>query len=194
MLIVCALQSDAQRVVPNGTDRSLEERAMLIRTEQVTDIPKIDSINRAAFDSATEADVVDRLRSSAEHVISLVAEDDGEIVGHIMFSPVRLTGAANVRAMALAPMAVTPERQRTGIGSALVRAGLEECRRLGIDAVFVVGHPTYYPRFGFTPASGVGFVCEFEVPDEVFMVAQLVAGVLDGKTATVHFHSAFKDA
>jgi putative acetyltransferase len=171
----------------------LRNRAMLIRTEQVMDISKIRAINRAAFNSATEADVVDVLRSGAENVISLVAEEDGEIVGHIMFSPVQLTGAADVKAMALAPMAVTPERQRAGIGSALVRAGLEECQRLGIDAVFVVGHPTYYPRFGFKSASSVGFVCEFEVPDEAFMVAELAAGVLDRKTATVHFHPAFKE-
>ncbi|HKY22585.1 MAG TPA: N-acetyltransferase [Vicinamibacterales bacterium] len=165
---------------------------MRIRTEQVMDVPKIHAINRAAFNSSTEAVIVDVLRSGAENVISLVAEEDGEIVGHIMFSPVQLTGAEEVRAMALAPMAVTPQRQRAGIGSALVRAGLDECRRLGADAVFVVGHPAYYPRFGFKPASSVGFVCEFDVSEEVFMVAELVAGILDGKTATVHFHSAFK--
>jgi putative acetyltransferase len=157
------------------------------------DVPKIHAVNRAAFDSATEADIVDVLRSDAENVVSLVAEEDGEIVGHIMFSPVQLTGAADVRAMALAPLAVTPERQRAGIGSALVRAGLEECQRRGIDAVFVVGHPAYYPRFGFTPAASVGFVCEFEVRDEAFMVAELVPGVLDRTTATVLFHSAFKE-
>lgn len=167
---------------------------MLIRTEQVMDVPQIHAINRAAFDSATEADIVDRLRSGAENVISLVAEEDGEIVGHIMFSPVQLAGAAaNVRAMALAPMAVTPQRQRAGIGSALVRAGLKECQRLGIDAVFVVGHPTYYPRFGFKSASSVGFVCEFEVPDDAFMVTELVAGILHTESATVHFHPAFKE-
>ena len=166
---------------------------MQIRTEQVRDVAKIRAINRAAFHSATEADVVDLLRSDAENVISLVAVEDRQLVGHIMFSPVQLTGAADVRAMALAPIAVTPERQRAGIGSALVRAGLDECQRLGIEAVFVVGHPTYYPRFGFKSASSVGFVCEFEVPDEAFMVAELVAGILEGKTATVHFHPVFKE-
>ena len=167
---------------------------MQIRAEQIGDISKVHAINRAAFDSATEALIVDRLRSGADKVISLVAEEAGEIVGHIMFSPVQLTGAADVKAMALAPMAVAPERQRTGIGSALVRAGLEQCQRLGIDAVFVVGHPTYYPRFGFKPASSVGFTCEFDVPDEAFMVAELAAGSLDRKTGTVHFHLAFKEA
>ena len=166
---------------------------MLIRTEQVMDVSTIYAINRAAFDSATEADLVDVLRSSAADLISLVAEEDGEIVGHIMFSPVQLTGAADIRAMALAPMAVMPEQQRAGIGSALVRAGLEQCQRLGIDAVFVVGHPTYYPRFGFKSAASLGFVCEFEVSGEAFMVAELVAGSLDRKTATVHFHSVFSE-
>ena len=167
---------------------------MLIRTEQVMDVPMVNAINRAAFDSATEADLVDVLRSGAADVISLVAEEDGEIVGHIMFSPVQIIGAAaNVRAMALAPMAVIPERQRAGIGSALVRAGLKECQRLRIDAVFVVGHPTFYPRFGFKPASSVGFVCEFEVPDEAFMVTELVPGILDTEPATVRFHAAFKE-
>jgi putative acetyltransferase len=89
-------------------------------------------------------------------------------------------------------MAVAPDRQRAGIGSALIRAGIEECQRQGIDAVFVVGHPEYYPRFGFKPASSVGCVCEFDVPDEAFMVAELVAGVLDREKATVYFHPAFK--
>ena len=166
---------------------------MLVRPEQVTDVPMIRAINRAAFDSTTEADVVDRLRTDAENVISLVAEEDGEMLGHIMFSPVRLTEAADLRAMALGPMAVTPDRQRAGIGSALVRAGLEACQRRGIDAVFVVGHPTYYPRFGFKSASIVGFACEFNVPDEAFMVVELAAGGLHGKTATVHFHPAFNE-
>lgn len=174
-------------------DRSviLRNRVMLIRTEQPMDVPKIRALNRAVFDATTEADIIDVLRSDAENVLSLVAEEGGEIVGHIMFSPVQLIGAADVRAMALAPMAVSPECQRAGIGSALVRAGLEECQCLGTDAVFVVGHPTYYPRFGFKPASSLGFVCEFEVPDEAFMVAELAAGILDGKTAIVHFHPAF---
>ncbi len=166
---------------------------MLIRTERAMDIPEIHAINRVAFDSATEANLVDVLRSGAENVLSLVAEEEGQIVGHILFSPVQLTGAVDIVAMALAPIAVTPERQRAGIGSALVRAGLRECRRMGIEAVFVIGHPTYYPRFGFKSASSLGFVCEFEVPDEAFMVAELVAGAIDGAAATVQFHPAFKE-
>jgi putative acetyltransferase len=190
-VIVCPLAKRGAKTSCLRDRSVLEESKMLIRTEQPMDFPKIRGLNRAAFDTATEADIVEALRSDAENVLSLVAEEGGEIVGHIMFSPVQLTGAADVRAMALAPMAVHPTRQRAGIGSALVRAGLEECQRLGIDAVFVVGHPLYYPRFGFEPASRLGFVCEFDVPDEAFMVAQLVADILDGKTATVYFHPVF---
>ena len=96
--------------------------------------------------------------------------------------------------MALAPMAVTPGRQRAGIGSALAQAGLEKCRTSGDRRGVPRGSPNVLPAlFGFKSASSVGFVCEFEVPDEAFMVAELVAGVLDGKTATVHFHPAFKE-
>ena len=166
---------------------------MRIRTELPSDVPRIHEINRAAFDSAMEANLVDALRARAAHVISLVAEDAGEIVGHILFSPVQLTGAGDVRAMALAPMAVAPERQRAGIGSALVRAGLAECTRRDVDAVFVVGHPDYYPRFGFARASSAGFACEFDVSDDAFMVIELLAGALRGRAATVSFHPAFKE-
>ena len=164
---------------------------MHIRMEQAADIPRIHDVNLAAFESAAEANLVDALRVQAVDAISLVAEDDGKIVGHIMFSPVRLTGADEIRTMALAPMAVTPARQRAGIGSALARDGLAECRRRGVEAVFVVGHPEYYPRFGFTLASSFGIACEFEVRDEAFMALELVAGALREKAGTVFFHQAF---
>ena len=164
---------------------------MRIRREEVQDIPKIHALNVAAFGSATEASIVERLRSDAHDVVSLVAEDNDEIVGHIMFSPVHVVGAPDLRAMALAPMAVIPRRQRVGIGSALVRAGLEECRRSGAAVVFVVGHPSYYPRFGFSPASASGFKCEFEVPAEAFMAAELIPEALTDRSGTVHFHEAF---
>ena len=165
---------------------------MQIRFEQATDIPAVHVLNRGAFESPTEADLVDALRTRAEDVISLVAEEQGDVVGHILFSPVTLPGTAPLRAMALAPMAVRPARQRAGIGSALVRRGLEECRRRGVAAVVVVGHPEYYPRFGFERASGFGIACEFDVPDDVFMAIELVDGSLRGKTGTVHFHEAFR--
>jgi len=166
---------------------------MRIRREEAQDIPKIHALNVAAFGSTVEANIVDVLRSDAPGVVSLVADDNGEVVGHIMFSPVRVAGAPDLRAMALAPMAVIPQRQRMGIGSELVRAGLEECRRSGVAAVFVVGHSWYYPRFGFSPASACGFRCEFEVSDDAFMVAELLSGALMAHSGTVHFHEAFRN-
>ena len=105
---------------------------MRIRPEEPLDVPSIRTVNVTAFGSAAEADIVDALRAAADNVISLVAEDDGEIVGHIMFSPVQVVGSPDLRAMALAPMAIVPERQRSGIGTTLARAGLEHCRRLRI--------------------------------------------------------------
>ena len=164
---------------------------MQVRAEQTADIPHVHALNRAAFESDAEARIVDALRGQPD-VISLVAEEDGHVVGHIMFSPVRLTGADEVRAMGLAPMAVGPERQRAGIGSELVRDGLARCGRRGVEAVFVVGHPAYYPRFGFSLASGFGITCEFEVPDEAFMALELAPGALRGRTGQVFFHEAFR--
>ena len=164
---------------------------MQVRAEQTADIPLVHTLNCAAFESHAEARIVDALRAQAD-VISVVAAEDDGIVGHIMFSPVRLSGAEGVRAMALAPMAVAPARQRAGIGSALVRDGLARCREQGVEAVFVVGHPAYYPRFGFSLASGFGITCEFEVPDEAFMALELAPGALRGRTGQVLFHEAFR--
>ena len=166
---------------------------MRIRREEPRDVPAIRTINLTAFGSASEADIVDALRSDARHVISLVAEEDDALIGHILFSPVDVAGA-DLRAMALAPMAVIPDRQRTGVGSALVRAGLDECRRSGAAAVFVLGHPSYYPRFGFATASTLGFRCEFDAPDDAFMVSELVPGALSRQSGLVCFDKAFRNA
>jgi putative acetyltransferase len=136
---------------------------------------------------------VDALREQAEPIVSLVAEDRGAIVGHIMFSPVTLSGHPTLRLMGLAPMAVVPTHQRQGIGSALVTAGLEHCRQLGIAAVVVLGHPAYYPRFGFWPSTRFGIGCEYDVPDDVFMVMELEVGALRGVSGTVHYHAAFSN-
>ncbi len=114
-------------------------------------------------------------------------------MGHIMFSPVSLSGHPDVAVMGLAPMAVTPEYQRQGFGSALVRAGLEQCKQLGFVAVIVLGHAAYYPRFGFLPSSGFGIDFEYEVPEEVAMAMELQPGALSGKTGRVKYHTAFSD-
>jgi putative acetyltransferase len=124
-------------------------------------------------------------------VISLVAEHEREIVGHIMFSPVSLAGHADSKIMGLAPMAVAPEHQRIGIGSALVVAGLEHCKRIGIGAVVVLGHPRYYPRFGFVPATRFGMVSEYDAPEEAFMALELLPGYLGRKAGVIRYHPAF---
>ncbi len=138
-----------------------QDEPIVIRSEEKKDWAAIHALNSAAFRSPAEADLVDALRRQAHPAISLLAEDSQTVVGHIMFSPVVLPGYPELRIMGLAPMAVLPQHQRRGIGSALVRAGLAECRKLGFGAVVVLGHPDYYPRFGFSPASRFGISCEY---------------------------------
>lgn len=146
--------------------------AMTIRAESSGDIAAIRALNLAAFDGDAEAGLVDRLRHEADPYLSLVAVVDGAIAGHIVFSPATLDADPALPALALGPMAVLPARQREGIGSALVRAGLERCRELGVKAVFVLGHPLYYPRFGFVPAADYGIECDYEVPPGVFKIGR----------------------
>lgn len=164
---------------------------MLVRLEQPRDIPDIHHVNRQAFGTAVEADLVDALRRQAHPFVSLVAIVDDAVAGHILFSPVTLSANADARIAGLAPMAVLPQRQRQGIGTALVRAGLDECRRLSFESVVVLGHAEYYPRFGFLPASRFGLTCEYDVPDEAFMAAELTPGALQGKSGVIRYHAAF---
>ncbi len=117
---------------------------------------------------------------------------DNEVVGHIFFSPVTIEGEdSSFDAMGLAPMAVLPDHQGAGIGSKLVRAGLEECRAAGHNVVVVLGHPHYYPRFGFEPAAPKGIRSEYDVSDDHFMIAELEPGALAGRKGTVKYHKAF---
>lgn len=153
-----------------------------IRAETAEDIPAVRRVNELAFCQPDEADLVEALRATAHPHISLVAVSKGQVVGHIFFSPVTLEAEDSTFAiLGLAPMAVLPEYQRQGIGSQMVREGLKECQRIGCDVVVVVGHPEYYPRFGFVPASRKGLRCEYPVPDEVFMVAELKPNALSGR-------------
>lgn len=166
---------------------------MLVRAENNRDREIVRAINLSAFETSSEADLVDVLRKQADPIISLVAEVSGEVVGHIMFSPVTLSGQPNLKVMGLAPMAVTPVNQNKGIGSALIPAGLDQCKKLGFVAVVVLGHPDYYPRFGFSPSSRFDIDSEYEVPEEVFMAMELLPDGLSGITGRVSYHPAFSN-
>lgn len=166
-----------------------------IRSEAPKDADAIRRVNEAAFGQPAEARLVDALRDAADPFISLVAEDAGEIVGHICFTPVeveRPDGSSAV-ILGLAPMAVVPERQNQGIGSRLVQAGVDECRQRGFRAVVVLGHPEYYPRFGFEPAARRGLASEYDVPEPVFMLLELVEGAAAELQGTARYHAAFRE-
>lgn len=166
---------------------------MIVRREEERDRSGVYTVNSAAFQRLDEANLVDVLREEAEPVLSLVAEDDGGIVGYIMFSPVVLTGNPDCKVMGLGPMAVLPERQRAGVGSLLVTSGLNVCQELDFGAVVVLGHPDYYPRFGFLPASRYALDCEYDVPDEAFMAVELIPGYLRSVSGTAVYHDAFRN-
>jgi putative acetyltransferase len=163
-----------------------------IRDEIPEDYRAVHQVNEQAFGRPEEADLVDALRKSHQPHISLVAEVEGRIVGHIFFSTVQIESEASATAaLGLAPMAVLPKFQNQGIGSALVRRGLEECRSIGHEVVVVLGHPEYYPRFGFVPAKQKGLSCEYSVPDEVFMALELREGALSGRKGLVKYGPEF---
>ena len=162
-----------------------------IRPETAADRAAVRRVNEAAFGQPEEADLVDRIRERAAGYLGLVATEAGEVVGHIAFSPVEIDGHPGVSVWGLAPMAVRPDRQRAGVGSRLVRAGLAACRAEGGEAVVVLGHPAYYPRFGFASAAGRGIGNEYGAPPEAFMVLELVPGALDGDDGLIVYPTAF---
>ena len=165
---------------------------MIIRDEQPADVEQIWQLNSAVFETEAEASLVNELRKSGCAFVSFVAEDDGEIVGHILFTPVELAGSdKQLKLMGLAPMAVKSQQQKKGIGSKLVKAGIERCRTIGCDAVVVLGHPGYYPKFGFVPSVNYSIKSEYEVPDDVFMILELVSDSLKGHKGIIKYHQAF---
>ncbi len=140
-----------------------------IRKEERIDIEQVREIVRAAFPSDAESKLVDALRSNGKAIVSLVAVQEKQVLGHILFSPVSTTPSGDSKGIGLAPVAVHPEFQSQGLGSQLIREGLRLCQELGYDYCVVLGGPKYYSRFGFQKASGFGLQNEYGVDDE-FMV------------------------
>ncbi len=166
-----------------------------IRPERPEDASRVRHINELAFGQPAEADLVERLRQACTDSLSLVAEDDA-VVGHILFTSVVVESAGRqVLGMGLAPMAVLPDHQRQGIGSQLVRRGLDILRERGCPFVVVVGHPEYYPRFGFEPASMHGLASQWEsVPAAAFMVLVLDVHAMAGVSGVAKYREEFNEA
>jgi len=166
------------------------------RIERPEDIPYICIINEHAFEQATEANIVDKLRKSCPDCLSLVAEDGNDLVGHILFSPVVIEDTGRrVEGMGLAPVAVLPIRQRRRIGSALVRRGLDILRERRCPFIIVLGHPDFYPRFGFEIASKYSLSSQWEgVPDEAFIVLILDDHTMKGVSGIARYRDEFNDA
>jgi len=157
---------------------------MLIRDEEPGDLPAIRAVVEAAFGQRQEADLVDRLRADGDGVLSLVAVDGGKVVGHVLFSEM----TAPFRALALAPVSVVPERQRSGIGSRLIRAGLSRAEEDGWVGVFVLGEPDYYGRFGFDAVRARGFESPYAGP---YLMVRALGRELPVTTGTIGYARAF---
>lgn len=169
-----------------------------IRAEQPADHPAITALLDRAFKGDAESCLVGRLRRLPDHFIpglALVAEEKGIIAGYIVFSLIHIeTPAGPVPSLCLAPMAVLPERQNQGIGSQLIREGLRRAGDMGFPSVTVLGHPAYYPRFGFRTGSTFGLRPPFEVPDEAFMALELVEGSLKNVEGVILYPEIFLEA
>jgi putative acetyltransferase len=165
-----------------------------VRPEAAGDETSVREVNVAAFPGPAEADLVDKLRSAQVITLSLVAVSNDRIVGHALFSPVNIeSGGAGLAGLGLGPVAVLPDFQRRDIGSSLIKAGIAQLRRDGQTFVVVLGHPDYYPRFGFRPTAEFGIRCEWDVPPEAFMVMELCEGALAGHKGVVKYRPEFDE-
>lgn len=169
---------------------------IVIAEEQEENIEAIHLVNKAAFEGGGEANVVDQLRESCDDFFSLVAKVDGKVVGHILFTPVRIiqNDDWSVLGMGLAPLAVLPEYQGEGIGSSLCRRGLERIQAAGHPFVIVLGDPGYYSRFGFERASKHRILPSFgNVPDEAFMINIFDPNAMADVSGTAYYQPEFDD-
>jgi putative acetyltransferase len=168
---------------------------VLVRPEQEPMFPAVFKVLEKAFGRPDEAQLVEKLRQTEnfDPRLSLVALRDGAVVGYVLFYPVtvEMPDGTTAHAMGLGPVGVLPAHQNLGIGEALIWQGLEICRKEKEYRVIVVGHPTYYPRFGFKRASTFGVKCAYDVPDDAFMACELKSGAWDGITGIVKYHPFF---
>ena len=163
-----------------------------IRAETPKDIAAIRHVLEMAFGQTSEARLVEALRQADALIMALVAVENAQIVGHVAFSALAIESQDTaMNAVALAPLAVLPAHQRRGVGSELVRRGLDHCRRAGYRAVLVLGEPAFYQRFGFMKASLHGIRCPFDVPDEAFMALELFPRALAGHSGPVKYRPEF---
>ena len=168
-----------------------------IRSESPNDYSQISDVIYSAFEQKNEVRLVKTLRASPDFIreLSLVAILNNLIIGHILFCKIIIKSEkAEFPALALAPLAVKPEFQNQGIGSKLVEKGLEECKRLNHKIVIVLGHPKFYPKFGFKPAHDFNIVAPFDVPDESFLILELTSSALNGVSGIVEYPPAFDEA
>jgi putative acetyltransferase len=166
-------------------------QSRMLRLERLGDRLAIRSVHRSAFPGENESELVDALRAGGYSRLSLVAEEKDDLLGHILFSELAIvTATSTVAALALAPLAVTPSRQRRGIGSALVREGLRRCADQGHRIVLVVGHPAYYPRFGFSAQLAKKLTSPYA--GDGFMALELVTGALQGIDGEVRYAPPFE--
>jgi putative acetyltransferase len=170
------------------------EPDLVIRPETADDAAAVRAVHKAAFETPLEARLVDALRHNGKALVSLVAEADGRVVGHILFSPVTLVSSERPLVGAgLAPVAVTPSCQRRGIGKRLIQEGLSACARNGSPFVVVLGAPAYYRQFGFRRASARGVADEYGV-DEEFMLIELQGGALPSSGGLAKYAPEFAEA
>lgn len=172
------------------------DQDIIIRSERVGDEAAIGRVNDLAFGQPNEGRLIEALRRHKNFIggLSLVADYHGEIIGHILFFPVKIrTEAGMRRTLSLAPLSVMPRYQGRGIGGKLILRGLKEARALGYRSVVVLGHPDYYPRFGFTRASDWRIYCPLKAPDDAFMAIELTEGALEGIHGTVVFPEEYNE-